>query len=29
LESITESIRRDLDCEPDLVRGAECPELPA
>ena len=28
LESITESIRRDLDCEPDLVRGAECPELP-
>jgi chromosome segregation protein len=29
LENITEAIRRDLDCEPDEVRGAECPELPA
>lgn len=28
LESITEAIRRDLDTEPDEVRGAECPELP-
>ena len=29
LEGITDSIRRDLDCEPDAVRGAECPPLPA
>ncbi len=29
LENITEAIRRDLDCEPDSVKGAECPELPA
>jgi chromosome segregation protein len=28
LESITEAIRRDLDCEPESVKGAECPELP-
>jgi chromosome segregation protein len=28
LEAITESIRRDLDCEPDSVRGAPCPPLP-
>jgi chromosome segregation protein len=28
LETITESIRRDLDCEPDSVRGAPCPPLP-
>ncbi len=28
LEGITEAIRRDLDCEPDAVKGAECPELP-
>ncbi|HEX4863698.1 MAG TPA: hypothetical protein VFV02_06475, partial [Acidimicrobiales bacterium] len=28
LEALTETIRRDLDCEPDAVRGAECPELP-
>jgi chromosome segregation protein len=28
LEATTESIRRDLDCEPDSVRGAECPPLP-
>src|SRR6185437_3722923 len=29
LEGITEAIRRDLDCEPESIRGAECPELPA
>jgi chromosome segregation protein len=28
LEAITETIRRDLDCEPDAIRGTECPELP-
>ena len=28
LETITESIRRDLDCEPEAVRGTECPEMP-
>ena len=28
LEGITEAIRRDLDCEPDSIRAAECPELP-
>ena len=28
LEGITEAIRRDLDCEPDSIRGTECPELP-
>jgi chromosome segregation protein len=28
LEGIVEAIRRDLDCEPDTVRGAECPNLP-
>ncbi len=28
LEALTETIRRDLDCEPDAVRAAECPELP-
>jgi chromosome segregation protein len=28
LENITESIRRDLDCEPESVKGAECPALP-
>jgi chromosome segregation protein len=28
LEGIVEAIRRDLDCEPDAVRGAECPALP-
>jgi chromosome segregation protein len=28
LEGITESIRRDLDCEPDQVREAPSPELP-
>ncbi len=29
LENITEAIRRDLDCEPESVKGAECPPLPA
>ncbi len=29
LENITEAIRRDLDCEPKSVKGAECPPLPA
>jgi chromosome segregation protein len=29
LEALTETIRRDLDCEPDAVRGTECPDLPA
>ncbi len=28
LEGLTEAVRRDLDCEPDAVRGAECPLLP-
>jgi chromosome segregation protein len=28
LESLTEAVRRDLDCEPEAVRGAECPPLP-
>ena len=28
LETLTETIRRDLDCEPETVRGAVCPELP-
>lgn len=29
LEALTESVRRDLDCEPEALAGAECPELPA
>jgi chromosome segregation protein len=29
LENITESIRRDLDSEPDSIKGSECPALPA
>jgi chromosome segregation protein len=29
LETLVESIRRELDCEPDATRGAECPLLPA
>ncbi len=29
LEGLTDSIRRDLDCEPEAVRSATCPELPA
>jgi chromosome segregation protein len=28
LESLTETVRRDLDCEPETVRGADCPPLP-
>ncbi|HEY3811551.1 MAG TPA: hypothetical protein VGL49_08955, partial [Acidimicrobiales bacterium] len=28
LEALTETIRRDLDCEPEAIRGAECPPLP-
>jgi chromosome segregation protein len=28
LEALVEAIRRDLDCEPDAVRGSECPLLP-
>ncbi len=27
LESLTEAVRRDLDCEPEAVRNAECPPL--
>ncbi|MDE3205122.1 MAG: AAA family ATPase [Acidobacteriota bacterium] len=29
LEGIVDSVRRDLDCEPASLVGAECPELPA
>jgi chromosome segregation protein len=29
LQTLTEAIRRDLDCEPDATRGAPCPPLPA
>ncbi|HTT89848.1 MAG TPA: AAA family ATPase [Acidimicrobiales bacterium] len=28
MESITETVRRDLDCEPEALEGAECPVLP-
>ena len=28
-EALTESVRRDLDCEPEALAGAECPDLPA
>ncbi|HUJ67763.1 MAG TPA: hypothetical protein VLX59_19620, partial [Acidimicrobiales bacterium] len=28
LEGLIEAIRRDLDCEPELVRAAPCPDLP-
>ncbi|MGH9107558.1 MAG: chromosome segregation protein SMC, partial [Acidimicrobiales bacterium] len=28
VETITEAVRRDLDCEPEALQGAECPELP-
>jgi chromosome segregation protein len=28
LEGLTEAIRRDLDCEPEAVREAPCPDLP-
>ncbi|MDQ1395251.1 MAG: chromosome segregation protein, partial [Acidimicrobiaceae bacterium] len=27
-EALVESVRRDLDCEPEAVMAAECPELP-
>jgi len=27
LESLTETVRRELDCEPGALAGAECPEL--
>jgi chromosome segregation protein len=29
LEAITEAVRRDLDCEPESIKGSECPPLPA
>jgi chromosome segregation protein len=29
LEALTEAVRRELDCEPDALEGAECPPLPA
>jgi chromosome segregation protein len=28
LEALTETVRRDLDCEPEALEGAECPPLP-
>jgi len=28
LEALTEAVRRDLDCEPSELEGAECPPLP-
>jgi chromosome segregation protein len=28
LENLVDTIRRDLDCEPEATRGAECPPLP-
>jgi chromosome segregation protein len=28
LETLTESVRRELDCEPEATRAAECPPLP-
>jgi chromosome segregation protein len=28
LEALTETVRRELDCEPGALEGAECPELP-
>ena len=28
LEAATESLRHDLDCEPDAAIAAECPPLP-
>lgn len=28
-EVLTESVRRDLDCEPEALAGEECPDLPA
>jgi chromosome segregation protein len=29
LEALVEAVRRDLDCEPEAVRGSAMPELPA
>ena len=29
LEALTETVRRELDCEPEALEGAECPPLPA
>ena len=29
LETLTETVRRELDCEPEATREAPCPELPA
>ena len=29
LEGLTETVRRELDCEPEALEGAECPPLPA
>jgi chromosome segregation protein len=29
LEALTETVRRELDCEPEVLDGAECPPLPA
>jgi chromosome segregation protein len=29
LEALTETVRRELDCEPEALDGAECPPLPA
>src|SRR6202012_935817 len=28
-EGLTAAIRHELDCEPEAIRGASCPELPA
>lgn len=28
LEALTEAVRRDLDCEPEALASAECPDLP-
>jgi chromosome segregation protein len=28
LEALTETVRRELDCEPEALAGAECPDLP-
>jgi chromosome segregation protein len=28
LENVVDTIRRELDCEPEATRGAECPPLP-
>jgi chromosome segregation protein len=28
LDALTEAVRRELDCEPEMLDGAECPELP-